>query len=789
MGAGTLDPKNAASSRRSRFRQWCERPGFFRVEAVQPSPHQNRSTASCPATGLMDASRPYSRLPVWSLLASLLLMPMSAIAQDEIPDTEGSDGQEEVETTEETTEAAWGEGDKQRLEDIRDELTAVETLQRVLTWYRITANENTMLADTYRGHDALFSTDSLAFLDRALDQKEWLADERRALERLKLMLAYHYVAMRVAPFDDRRMRAEREQKTHLSWKGEGLSYRQLQNMLRNSASPDLADPAKVQEITMAISRLEADVLLPLMQEREQLIRSLALEMGFSSYIQLSEAYRELPLRDMLFQASRFIVDTDPLQKRLMAQLHQTQPPSLPAPLERYFPEEQLPKLLRRTLRGIGLSLRTTDGISIRLQALDHKAVHAVTIAPRVPQDVRVAFTSAKGEAAAEALLSAAGQAIYFANVRTPQYELQQSGIEAYALGAGEFLRQLLTDPDFLRQYRQEVRAHNKGRLRHRLPVMSDAEIATLVRWGAWQLLNRLRSEAFADLALEAAVHGASQADLTDALELLGGDAPSTIDAREAQRALCRALYARAQLRTLNEDEVEARLVGISDLLGSGDQARASLLAALAHESLRSRFGAGRFSQAETGKWLQERWNEGATLSLEGLTLALSGQSIFEDTASLASAGGTALNGSALNGSALNGTGANGSGLNGSALNGTAANGAAGNGSALNGTAANGAAGNGGGEESLTGAPASAGAGAGAASGSNGAGDDAASATTETTEGAEGQDGASKALTEGSSRAGSVPAARLHVQGFKAVRNRLDWLLSEADKLETPRPFY
>lgn len=548
----------------------------------------------------------------------------------EPPEAPEGEGVEEPEAPEEEA-TAWTEADAQRLDAIREELRSLETVQRVLSWYTHTAGEEVMLADTYHGHDALFSINTLRFLERAIEHATQADDERRALERLRLMIAYHYLTMRVAPFDDRVARTEREARVRVSFQPEPLAYSRLVELAQDPTHPHR------DELLGALMGVRTDLLEPLRAEREVMMRSLAVELGFGSYLDLSEQFREVILSDLLTQSVRFLVETDPLHTQLTEQLKAWLPPggslrdllhAPPGSLQRLFPKQEAFRWWKRTLLGMGLEFKTGSGNRIRVEEYPSNRTHrgAFATAPRVPRDVRLTFASEGGYEGYAALFEAGGQAIYYAHVRSAQYEFQHPGADLIPRAAGAFFRQLLVDPDFLKAEQAHRRTHNRTHLLHRLPAIHARDIQRLVTWGAWLELTHLRTTAFAQLTLEALTHGATAQQLKDVLPFMPGVEVATGSAVDVRLA-CRLLYARARGFALEEPELQAHLLAVTDLLGAADQARAPLLASVMQESLHRTVGPLRFSDAQTGKWLKERWADDASLPMSALMKELGASSL------------------------------------------------------------------------------------------------------------------------------------------------------------------
>src|SRR5215472_6796728 len=79
------------------------------------------------------------------------------------------------------------------LASIRDESRALVLIQQTLQWYTATVGETSIQAETYLGHDRLFSKDTIARFRKAAKEPGISADERRAREYFQAYLAGEYI--------------------------------------------------------------------------------------------------------------------------------------------------------------------------------------------------------------------------------------------------------------------------------------------------------------------------------------------------------------------------------------------------------------------------------------------------------------------------------------------------------------------------------------------------------------------------------------------------------------------
>lgn len=583
------------------------------------------------------SNRRMRRLVGPMLCWTLLLWAVSGELRAQVEGSEAPDAtmEEEDAPEEELLSSDWTEADAQRLDAIREELKALESIQRVLAWYAVTQGEPEMEAETYHGHDALLSVETLALLDRALERTGLDPEETRALQLLRADIARQYIRMRVAPFDDRLQKTEREVSVRLSFLNEPVSYVRLKRLAQKERG------ARGEEVQQALSQFQTGVLLPLLRERELLRRSLAIELGFVSAQALAEDVREASLGELLLQSARFLEQSDGLQALLREELERElrglqresegkgfsellQGP--PERLDRHYPAELELKRVKGWLKQLGLPARGVSGAPFRWVKLHGGAQGraAFSFLPRGPADVRIAYVPEGGFSALEQLLEVTGQALYGANVRAPQYEFQYLGSGAQRWAAGELFRQLLTDPDVLKQEPlREGAVWQRWRMR-----LSKRERAWLVRWGVWRELTALRLEAFAFLGVEAQRLGLEVPTVQPPVGLVSGLGVERDDAR-LQLGRAQALYQRAAGFEVSAELPLSVLLEQPELLQGMDRVRGKLLSYAMLESLRAQLGEEWVRDAQSGRWLLERWQGGTALDWKVLSQELGQPPTFE----------------------------------------------------------------------------------------------------------------------------------------------------------------
>ena len=76
----------------------------------------------------------------------------------------------------------WSDRDTEQLDELRADLEALTEVQTVLQWYTASQGEPSILAETYRTSNELFTSSSIDLVERALARRRLGDDEGRARE-------------------------------------------------------------------------------------------------------------------------------------------------------------------------------------------------------------------------------------------------------------------------------------------------------------------------------------------------------------------------------------------------------------------------------------------------------------------------------------------------------------------------------------------------------------------------------------------------------------------------------
>jgi len=282
----------------------------------------------------------------------------------------------------------------------RAEAEALVLIQQTLQWYTATVGETSIQAETYLGHDRLFSKETIARFRKAAKEPGISADERRAREYFQAYLANEYLSQSTSKYDDRAQNAALQATVRLPWMKDPVPYKQLDLIVA-----DEKDAGRRAEIEKARSEIQKTVLNPILAEKEAMAQKLARELGYRSYVELSEESRRAQLRPFMVEGKRFLDATDAMFKELLAEVTQRELGIPAAQLrrsdfnrlfkaprhERFFPADIAVPSFKAFLAGMGIDFKTVAGTEVRVDDAVNplKEPRAACWGIRVPSDVRI----------------------------------------------------------------------------------------------------------------------------------------------------------------------------------------------------------------------------------------------------------------------------------------------------------------------------------------------------------------------------------------------------------------
>lgn len=491
------------------------------------------------------------------------------------------------------------------IDAMREHTQALLLIQQVLDWYTRTVGEPSIQAETYKGHEALFSQESVRAAAAAL-QREKDPDNKRALGFFKAYLAHEHLGQKLSRFDDEVLNVELGTAVTLPWEKAKVPYKQLEILSANEK-----DAGRRAVIESARARVWKEKLNPILEKKEAEAQRLAKALGYRSYVELAEEFRLVDLRALIVEGERFRAATEASYNELLKEMAHKELGVEPAELRRsdiarlrkaprfarFFPKELAVPAFLHFLAGIGLDLKTVAGTQVRIDDAMHplKEPRAACYSVRVPGDIRISVKPTGGIDDFVTFFHEGGHALHYANTTTRVFEFQYLGPYTLTEGLAETFGHVWDDPAWLHRYRDFVVAWNRQH-RTSFPLMSEAEIEELVHLRVYEELYFLRRYASAKLIYEAALHG--------------GDPKIWQNVHKGPtsnlQSLYRELFGRAYGFALSEEDALRYLTDVDDLFYSADYTRAFGLAQLVHEALRGKFGADWYGKKEAGALLREQ---------------------------------------------------------------------------------------------------------------------------------------------------------------------------------------
>jgi hypothetical protein len=509
---------------------------------------------------------------------------------------------------------------------IRDEAAAVQRIQQVLDWYSRTVGEPAIKAETYKGHEALFSNASVVTV-AAAEKAAKTDEERRALSFLKSYLAGEVLNQALASFDDQANNAELKSTVRLSWLNDPVPYKQLDLL-----AADEKEAGRRAEIEARRAEVWRATLNPLLEQKEKEAQRLAKELGYASYVALASELRLVDLAPLIIESDRFTKATDALYQELLREAANKELGLEPKQLHRadiarmrklprfakFFPKELMIPSFRHFLDGIGLDLKTVAGTDIHIDDALHplKERRAACYAVSVPSDIRISVKPTGGVDDFVTFFHEGGHALHYASTTSKRWEFQQLGPYAITEGFAETFGHVWDDPVWLSRYREFVTNWNRDH-KTTFPVMTDGEIQDLVRMRVFEELYFLRRYGSAKLIYEAALHGGDPA-------LWKSVYPGRVDDLQALYA---DLFGRAYGFALTPDDALRFRTDVDDFFYAADYQRAFVLANQIHEAVRARLGDHWYTNRSAGALFRDLFAEGDRLQPDEVAQKLGGKKL------------------------------------------------------------------------------------------------------------------------------------------------------------------
>ncbi len=475
--------------------------------------------------------------------------------------------------------------------------------QDTQVWAFWTEGVQADMGRTYAEDAQLFSLGSLRQIER-LRQLTANPREVRALTHLQSLFAGEYLASALAEQND--AVANLEASLTFTVPGEGgepreVRYRDLERLLANERS------AEVRRALYAGATPSIERLNPSLRRREERLQEVVRQLGYSSYEAFSAELRQADLDRLAALAENILQATREPYLQVMTrlarselglsfeQLTRADIPRLfrPRSVDSLFPKEQQLARVNQTLEGLGIDLSALPNVRVDARELARKNPRPLTLAPRVPGDVRLSVRPAEGVLEQSRVLHELGHLLHAAYTREERFELAKLGNPTVAEAWAALFEDLVEDPVWL-----EEQVGLSGPRRASFLAASSAHRLFLIRRAAGRLLYQL----------ELRRRGA------------GADA----------RARYRAILPRTDALPMRPEDEARYLVDLEDFFQSADAFRGWFLAGQLQAQLKARFGPAWWKSREAGAWLQALWAPGNAVSGRELAQAAGEPGIAPD---------------------------------------------------------------------------------------------------------------------------------------------------------------
>ncbi len=460
---------------------------------------------------------------------------------------------------------------KGEVDQKREEAAKLWREQRNLEWHAWTRGTTLDLAETFRGHEALYSRQTAEQLLAAMNATPDRG-RQRALRYLRRMILWELTGFETAGARDGLETIK--QTALLSVDGRQVALQQLQVL--QAKEPDGGKRRALQEAAAPLFDRLTEAHLAL----DRAIGGASRTLGFKSYLELSNELRLCDLSELGRAAEAFLADTDalylPAAKRVVKQELDTDfelvrlsdmPRLLRSPrYDAWFPEETVLSLQAATLAPLGMSLHDQLGATLDTEKRAATRRRPRTFPLVVPSDVRTSIVPEAGVLGHEAAMHEAGHVLTYTRTTTPVFEFQVLGDETVVYAYAFVLQNLVGHPEWLRTHATR---------------MPEAEQTALARYVAWRRLALARRYA-AKVAFEVAWHDGQKPDLAQ---------------------LYQNLMSKAHGFRLDEVDAKRWLVDHEPFFLSAQFLRAWFLAAQIEQKLVAAFGARWFERREAGDWL------------------------------------------------------------------------------------------------------------------------------------------------------------------------------------------
>ncbi len=380
-----------------------------------------------------------------------------------------------------------------KVEAIEKEAAVVVRAVDEALWTHWTTGAPLELAAASKGHEALFSRQSLQVLRRARELRPW---ESKRISNLERWLGGELLARGVAAESE--ALANLEASATFTVDGKELPWRDLSKLLVNEKSA-VKRRALWNGSHAAALRIDAAV-----RRREEKSKEVLAALELPAPLDFAAEMRGLELDALQKSADEVLTRTDAEWKATLqaladaevklpvAALTRAELPRLlkvPAVVEAEFPR---PKIATRAVQTLGtLGVYGKPGLTLDLAEAAKKHPLPLTVAP-APDDVRVSVKPAGGLRDQQAVLGELGAALTLHGSRSGSFAIDRLGNPAETLRSSELFASLVTEEAWL----------SANEVNNRPQVIASARALRLflLRRAAGIVLARLETQALADEA-------------------------------------------------------------------------------------------------------------------------------------------------------------------------------------------------------------------------------------------------------------------------------------------------
>ena len=470
-----------------------------------------------------------------------------------------------------------------RLMDLRLELETLQVEQTLARWRNYIYGDSIDLTQTYEGHENLFSQETV---ERIKEQREKVSgDEGQALLYFKLELYAEYIRRTVARHDEKIANTTANAEVEVG--GESVPFRQLSRLLAHEEDYDRRQLIAEAAVPV-LERLE-----PVFMQREKDVQAVALEFGYDGYVEFGERVRLADLNDLAQLVDEFVEETDDLYEGLLGEMAERNLNIAPVKLrrcdfprmlravewDRFFPADRLLSAAKGMMAGLGIDMKSQQGLKIYTEDWARKAPRSACFALRIPMDVRVAISPIGGLADYAHLFHEIGHGLHYVFTNQAVSELRRLGPKAVPQTFAFLMEDLSKTPAWLADATE----------------MSQEEVEDLKRCEAFSMVFRMR-RCGAMLAYERWLHA------------------DGVDPRDRYRELLSEAYGVG----LDSSDSARYLANVEDLFAVVDRVRAWFLHAQLEAHLEDNWGETWYQTKDAGDFLKSLWATGTRHVAEDL---------------------------------------------------------------------------------------------------------------------------------------------------------------------------